>query len=63
MFSTPKKYNHVIVSLGYQGDREDFTAGELSDIEAAAKRGAEQVKRTAAESKATKRRLARALVA
>ena len=40
--------------------REDFTAGELSDIEAAAKRGAQQAKRTSAESKATKRRLSRA---
>ena len=40
--------------------RTDFTAGELSDITASAKRGAEQAKRTSAESKATKRRLARA---
>lgn len=40
--------------------REDFTAGELSDIEAAAKRGAQQAKRTVAETQATKRRLSRA---
>jgi hypothetical protein len=60
MFSTPKKYETREVSLGYQGDREDFTAGELTDIEKAAKRGAETVKRTAAESKASKRRLSRA---
>ena len=41
------------------GKREDFTAGELSDIEAAARRGAQQAKRTAAESKKSTRRLAR----
>jgi hypothetical protein len=40
--------------------REDFTAGELSDIESAAKRGAEQAKRTSAETKSSKRRLSRA---
>lgn len=40
--------------------RSDFTVGELSDITKSAKRGAEQAKRTSAESKATKRRLARA---
>ena len=44
----------------FKTTREDFTAGELSDIEAAAKRGAQQAKRTSAESKATKRRLSRA---
>ena len=36
--------------------REDFTAGELSDIESAARRGAEQAKRVAAESKATRKK-------
>jgi hypothetical protein len=41
------------------GKREDYTAGELSDIEAAAKRGAEAAKRQAAESKKSKARLAR----
>ena len=41
-------------------DRQDFTAGELKDIERSAKTGAQQAKRTSAESKATKRRLARA---
>jgi hypothetical protein len=46
--------------FGTNATREDFTAGELSDIEAAAKRGAQQAKRTSAESKATKRRLSRA---
>ena len=40
--------------------REDFTEGELSDITKSAKRGAEAIKRTAAESKASKRRLSRA---
>ena len=40
--------------------RTDFTVGELSDIEASARRGAQQAKRMTAESKATKRRLARA---
>ena len=39
--------------------REDFTAGELKDIELGAKRGAEQAKRTAEESKRSTRRLAR----
>ncbi len=41
-------------------DRQDFTAGELKDIERSAKSGAQQAKRTSAESKATKRRLSRA---
>jgi hypothetical protein len=41
------------------GKREDFTAGELSDIESAARRGAQQAKRTAEESKKSTRRLAR----
>jgi len=36
--------------------REDFTAGELSDIESAARRGAEQAKRIAAEGKATRKK-------
>ena len=36
--------------------RTDFTAGELSDITASAKRGAEQAKRIAAESKATRKK-------
>jgi len=40
----------------YGSKREDFTAGELSDITASAKRGAEQAKRIAAESKATRKK-------
>ena len=36
--------------------RKDYTAGELSDIEAAAKRGAQQAKRTSAESQATRKK-------
>ena len=40
--------------------RKDFTAGELTDIEASAKSGVEQIKRTSAESKASQRRLKRA---
>jgi len=39
--------------------REDFTAGELSDIESAARRGAEEAKRETAASKAGRKRLAR----
>jgi hypothetical protein len=38
------------------GKREDYTAGELKDIETSARRGAEQAKRTAAESKATRKK-------
>ena len=41
------------------GKREDYTAGELADIERGAKRGAEAAKRTAAETKQAKKRLAR----
>jgi hypothetical protein len=40
----------------YGSKREDFTAGELSDIESAARRGAQQAKRIAAESKATRKK-------
>ena len=39
-----------------QSGRKDYTAGELSDITASAKRGAEQAKRIAAESKATRKK-------
>jgi hypothetical protein len=39
--------------------RTDFTAGELSDIERSAERGAAQAKRDTAESKASRKRLAR----
>ena len=39
--------------------REDFTAGELSDIERSAERGAAQAKRDTAASKASRKRLAR----
>lgn len=42
----------------YEG-RQYFNAGELSDIEAAAKRGAEQTKKQTAQSKASQKRLAR----
>ncbi len=40
-------------------DRQDFTAGELKDIERSAKRGAEQAKRTTAETQQAKKRLRR----
>jgi hypothetical protein len=43
----------------YGSKREDFTAGELSDIERSAERGAAQAKRDTAESKASRKRLAR----
>ena len=36
--------------------RKDFSAGELKDIETSARRGAEQAKRAAAESKATRKK-------
>ena len=41
------------------GERKDFTAGELSDIESSARRGAEEAKRETAASKAGRKRLAR----
>jgi hypothetical protein len=44
---------------GTSPTREDFTAGELSDIESAARRGAEEAKRETAASKAGRKRLAR----
>jgi len=43
----------------YGSKREDFTAGELSDIERSAERGAAQAKRDTAASKASRKRLAR----
>ena len=43
----------------YGSKREDFTAGELSDIERSAERGAAKAKRDTAESKASRKRLAR----
>lgn len=45
--------------FGESPKRKDFTAGELTDIEEAAKRGAEAAKRTAAATKGSKKRLAR----
>lgn len=39
--------------------RKDYTAGELSDIEASAKRGAERAKAEAAKTKASRKRLSR----
>ena len=45
--------------FGTNATRKDFTAGQLSDIEAAARRGAQQAKRTAEESKKSTGRLAR----
>ena len=38
------------------GKREDYTAGELSDIEASAKRGAQAVKRQVAEKKTARKK-------
>ena len=40
----------------FASKREDFTAGELSDITASAKRGAEQAKRMAAERQAARKK-------
>ena len=59
MFSTPKKYETREVSLCYQGDREDFTAGELTDIEKSSKAGAQRIKRDMAQSKASRSKLRR----
>ena len=55
-----KEKKYTTRSVDIYGDRKDYTAGELKDIETAAKRGAEQAKRTVAETKASKRRLSRA---
>ena len=44
----------------YDTKRTDYTAGELADIEEAARSGAEAAKRQTAETKGSKRRLARA---
>ena len=41
------------------GKREDYTAGELSDIEKAAERGAERARRETAATKQSKKRLVR----
>ena len=43
----------------YGSKREDFTAGELSNIESAAKRGASRVKAESESTKASQRRLRR----
>jgi len=59
-FTKKPIYKTRQVDVYGQSGREDFTEGELSDITKSAKRGAETVKRTAAESKASKRRLSRA---
>ena len=57
---TPIYETRQVEVYGDFSPRKDYTAGELKDIETAAKRGAEQAKRTAAETQATKRRLSRA---
>ena len=43
----------------FGSERKDYTAGELKDIETAAKRGAEQAKRKAEQTKSSQKRLAR----
>jgi len=40
----------------FGSSRKDYTAGELKDIEASAKRGAQQAKRTVAESQVSRKR-------
>jgi hypothetical protein len=52
-------YDTKQVEVFGQAGRKDYTAGELSDIERAAKRGAEQAKRTTAETQQAKKRLRR----
>ena len=52
-------YDTKQVEVFGQAGRKDFTAGELSDIESSAKRGAEEAKRETAASKASRKRLAR----
>jgi len=54
-----KKYTTRDIDI-FGTSRKDYTAGELKDIETAARRGAQQAKRTVAETKASKRRLSRA---
>jgi len=45
-----------VTYYGPDTGRKDYTAGELSDITASAKRGAEQAKRIAAERQATRKK-------
>jgi len=47
------------VNLGYTGKREDYTAGELADIERSAKAGAKRAKRETAQAETSKKRLRR----
>jgi hypothetical protein len=53
-----KKYTTRDIDI-FGTSRKDYTAGELKDIETAAKRGAEEAKRETAASKAGRKRLAR----
>jgi len=59
MFNPQPIYETRQVDVYGQSGRKDFTAGELSDIESVAKRGAEEAKRETAASKAGRKRLAR----
>ena len=52
-------YNTRPLTVFRETDREDFTAGELKDIEVAAKAGASQAKKATATSEAAQRRLRR----
>jgi len=52
-------YDTKQVEVFGQAGRADFTAGELSDVEAAAKRGASRVKSESEATKASQRRLRR----
>ena len=57
--SSPIYQTREVDVYGSFSPRKDFTAGELSDIERSAERGAAQAKRDTAESKASRKRLAR----
>lgn len=58
-FPQPIYETRQVEVFGGAAGTEYFTAGELKDIEASAKRGAEEAKRETAASKAARKRLAR----
>lgn len=53
------QYQTKSVDLGFTGKREDYTAGELSDIEKSAKAGAARARRQTEQSKTSQKRLRR----
>ena len=55
---TPKFYSRSVTGFDL-GDRKDFTAGELSNIEASAKSGAKRARRETAQAETSRKRLTR----